>query len=1330
MAFEEQNSQEASENTPLLHKPPHTSPEQEPKLDPKNHDGTISPEKEANLLSRWTLWWMNGLFRIGYTRQLQEDDLYQMLDRRRTEVLGQMVFDNWEAEKKNARLKNRRPSLLRALFHSFWRRYLPGFIWLEIADLCQVISPTVMRLLLLFLHDSQTQNPPPPASRGYGLALILFLLALTLNTFAQRWNLNSIKTGLYIRTALIDLVFRKATTLSTKSHLLYPDGAIINMMSTDISRVDSAMLPLSIIFSGPIFILSVMSILVYMMGPAALLGAVILILLNPIQAWGMARMGPVRKMASQFADSRIRLSNEILQGVKVIKFFTWENNFLAKLADIRVKELALVRRILRNRGLLTTTSAAVPVFASVLMFVLYAALGHELKPEIVFPALAYYAVIRVPLIIVPNCYTSVTDAYVAIKRLEEFLLSEDGPTTLSTIDEAAEHALVMEDASFVWETLSDAKGAGQEQEETLPYLNHINLKIPRGALVAIVGPVGSGKSSLLQAMVGIMTKSSGRIVRGSTIVYASQTPWIQNATIRDNILFDQPFNKERYWKVLKSCCLIQDLDSFPAGDLTEIGERGVNLSGGQKARLSLARSVYFNTLGGMVIMDDPLSAVDAHVGKRLWKDCVLKELKNRTRVVATHQLHVLPDVDYVIYMKDGAIVEQGTFRELVGRDGGEFREMMAQYGGVSVSSRPDQEESETMSSGSSGNITDQEEQETRSDGEDSKATKTKTTAGATLMTEEERESGAVSWMVYSQYFQMEGLGMWGAVLVCYVIQQACGLLMNYWLSLWTDNKFDIPTMTYIAIYVGLALVQFIVMVIATQLLSAAIIRTARKMHRQAFDKVIHAPLSFYDTNPLGRILNRFSKDIDALDNNLWMTLNDIFFTLLIVLGSVTMVLIFFPYLTLAILPMAGLYYLLSIYYRSTSRELKRLDSTLRSSLYAYFTESLTGMGTLKAYNRTEQAIRINQGGMDLSNRPYYLFQAGTRWVAYRVMLLGSSLMFITALFVVSARDSINAATAGLVLSYLARTSGDMNWVVQGFATLESSMNSAERLVHYIKNLPQEPPTQTSPHRHLPATWPSSGSLEFRNVTLRYRPNLPPVLRNISFSIQAGHKIGIVGRTGAGKSSLIQALFLFSDLDAGSQILLDGVDTQSIGTADLRSQIAIIPQDPVLFQGSFRYNLDPLERHTEQELWQVLETSDLKSYVQAQEGGLDAVVLARGENLSVGQRQLVCLSRALLAKRKIVVLDEATASVDMATDALIQKAIRTDFGDSTVVTIAHRVNTIIDYDRILVMQDGQVAEYDTPQALLQNSNSILSSLVAESGTALSKVAVDGTEDNGS
>ncbi|KAF8976440.1 hypothetical protein BGZ46_008260 [Entomortierella lignicola] len=1246
----------------------------------KHLQGPISPEVRANFFEHWTLWWLNDLYRLGSERQIQEQDLYQMLDDRRANVLGQMLYDNWEKEKSNAQIKNQHPSLLKTLAWSLWKELLPGSIYLEIGDICQISTPVVLRMILVFVEDSQTKLPPPSEMVGYGLALCLFLLNQTQILFYQRWGVCFLKAGIFIRTALIDLVFRKATTMSVKSHLLYPDGSIINLMSTDISRIDTAL----------------------------------------IIAWWL--------------HFNAFESNSRLGSVQVRT-----RSFLAKLAEVRANELKLVRRILRNRGFITATSGAVPVLASAMSFVMYAALGNELKSEIVFPALAFYSIMRVPLLILPNCYTASVDAYIAIHRVQEFLLSED-TVVENNFNEHAEEAISIHDGNFIWETLpkqtshSKTKSTvdknsvqpSEYDQQTLPYLRDINIKIARGSLVAIVGPVGSGKSSLLQAIVGNMTRSSGSIIRGASISYASQTPWIQNATIRDNILFDTKFEEERYWRVIKACSLEKDLASFPGGDMAEIGERGINLSGGQKARLSLARSVYFDA--GLVVMDDPISAVDAHVGKRLWKDCILGELQGKTRIIATHQLYVLPDVNYVICMKDGKISTQGTYQELLTKNS-EFMELMIQYGGMSrkKSVVGDVADSQVESDAESSTTVRQQNQETIwntdkasniGDETDSEVqvndVEVKKSAEASkLISEEEREVGAVSLSVYGEYFKMVGVGMWTAVVFCYIAQQVCSIMMNYWLSLWTDQALGLPVGINIAVYVAFAICQFILVAIASVLLSFAVAGTSDMMHSKAFDKVIHAPMSFFDSNPIGRILNRFSKDVDALDNVLWGSLNDIFITLLLVLGTITLTVIYFPYLILAVIPMAVLYHGVSVYYRSTSREIKRLDSTLRSVLYSHFAESLSGMGTIKAYNRVEHAVFLNQQKLDLSNRAYYLFQMGTRWIGIRIQVLGSVLVLMISLFIVGFRNSINAASAGLILSYLARNSGDMSYVVQCSTALENNMNSTERLVHYAKNIPQESPTESRPGLKPSPSWPDQGTISLHNVSLRYRPDLPLVLNNISFEIQAGSKVAVVGRTGAGKSSLIQALFLLNNLESG-HILIDGIDTQTIGTADLRTHIAIIPQDPVLFHGTFRYNLDPLGKHSEQELWDVLKTSDLKTYVQAQEGKLDAMVSVNGENLSVGQRQLVCLSRALLAKSKIVVLDEATASVDMATDALIQKAIRVDFAGSTVVTIAHRINTVIDYDRILVMSQGQVAKYDTPFNLLSDEGSAFSELVAETG----------------
>ncbi|KAF9121964.1 hypothetical protein BGW39_010133 [Mortierella sp. 14UC] len=1289
--------------------------------------------------SRISLWWLNGFFWRGYKKRVEEDDLYEMLDHDRAGYLGRILTENWEAEKKRATLKGngKEPSLLRATVVTFWRRYYSCIIGMELGDACQISNPLVLQQIINFVNASSSVSPPP-ARHGYGLAIGMVALALTTNICYQRWNLGSVKMGIYLRAALINMVYRKATTLSARSHLIYPDGSIVNLMSTDASRIDTAMLSMMLVVSVPIYTVVVIGLLIHLMGPAALLGAALLILANPIQAWAMSRLGPVRKRASQFTDKRIRLTSEILQGIKVIKFFSWESRFLEKLSDIRKSELANVARLLYIRGAIAATSASLPVMASALTFILYAAIGGELEAAIIFPALAYFTVLRTPLMVLPSAYTVTVDAYIALKRIEAFLLAED-TSPIPPPESSHEYALSMDKASFAWDQLPSDSDESTDtlvpahsslnddeaktttgsvhSETTAAYLDKINIRIPRGALVAVVGPVGSGKSSLLQAMIGNMTLTEGRIVRGTNISYASQTAWIQNATIRDNILFDTPFDEERYHRVVKACSLEADLKLFPFGDMTEIGERGVNLSGGQKARLSLARSVYFNA--GTVILDDPLSAVDAHVGKRLWQDCVLTELKGRTRIIATHQLHVLPDVDYVICLKNGRIAEEGPYKDLIAQEG-EFCALMSQYGGVQAEEAEEEvnfddiqpDESDKQDEGA---VSESPRGKTEIYDKETDARKSlekKSEAAQKLMSEEERESGAVKGNVYGGYLKSSGVHLWVITFALFALQQLANVMGTQWVSWWSEDKFKLTKTHYIGAYLGFALSQLVLVFMAAVMMSYTIVKTANVMHDDAFKRVLFSPLAFFDTTPLGRIINRFSRDVDTLDNVLWSTMYEFTITIVTLAGTFILIIVVFPWMTLAIVPIVACYYGLSIYYRITSREVKRLDSNMRSYLYAYFSESLTGLGTLKAYNVVPKAILKNEYRIDLNNRPYYMYQVGARWLSLRVNVLGALTTFSVVILITATRFSINPASAGLILSYLSRISGDLNWGVQRLSTLENNMNSAERLVHYVENLEQERPVER-PENKPPAEWPSEGAISFKNVSMRYRPELPRVLRDISFDIQAGHKVGVVGRTGAGKSSLIQALFLLSELDAG-QIIIDGIDTTTLGTGDLRPKIAIIPQDPVLFQGTFRYNLDPLAQHTEQELWQVLETSDLKTYIQVQDGGLDAMVSAQGENLSVGQRQLVCLSRALLAKSKVVVLDEATASVDMATDALIQKAIRIDFAHSTVVTVAHRINTIIDYDRILVMHQGQVAEYDTPRNLLSNPDSVFSSMVAETG----------------
>ncbi|KAG0325521.1 hypothetical protein BGZ99_000575 [Dissophora globulifera] len=1311
---------------------------------------------------------MTPLFKIGYRRQLQESDIYETLPKRGAGVLGKQLKAHWEEEKKKAQLKGRDPSLLRALGWFILPHYWFAQVCLFLSDNISRLVPFIVFWIIVFLQETQDSRPsPPPAWHGYGLTLLLLVTCMSQTGLNQIWSTASIRTGTLTRTALVDLIFQKTTVMSSKARLEYPDGAIFNMMSTDATRIDEAIEGMVLLISVPIACFITVGMLIYLMGPSALLGTFFLILANPLQAWAMTTLNPIRERASKFRDTRIQVVTEILQGIKVIKFFTFESSFLKKVSDIRESELKGIGLLMRVRGFIYSTSSSLPVFASALSFVLYAALGNRLEAQIVFPALALFTGLRVPLLVLPMIYGETTDAYVSAKRIERLLLSSD-TKPLPPIVPGHTYALSFDHADFYWDQLpsdstsdlasstsaiseqeQDNSRAGVDDErrpllsnstsanaavdgssDVVPFLKDINLNIPRGALVAVVGPVGSGKSSLLQAMVGNMMKSSGEVVRGATISYASQIPWIRNSTIRDNILFDTPIDEDRYWRVVKACSLERDLSNMPLGDQTEIGERGINLSGGQKARLSLARSVYYDA--ETVIMDDPLSAVDAHVGKRLWEDCILQELGKKTRVIATHQLHVLPDVDYVITMKHGRIVEQGTFQSLIANKG-DFFKLMRQHGGHHHHHQHGEDANGQAHrrvlrrNSSSAAKVQLIEEVTESDdditvlseesvSEDREEEEEKPIIMQGQMTEEERATGAVSMDVYRSYFGLGGHSDWILVVVLMSLQQAAGVAMGVWLSFWTENKFDLSTWTYIDVYLGAGVVQLIIVMAGSFIMVSAVIKSSRIMHDKVFLSVLYSPMSFFDTTPMGRILNRLGKDINTMDTLVMGSVNSLLITITGILSMLILSTVFLPWLIAVMFPLMVIYYFAAVYYQRTSRELKRIDAILRSYLFSYFSETLAGMGTLKAYHQhgINNAIAKNQFNLDRSNKAFYHLNLGRGWIGIRVHTVGQLLNFVAAILIISKRASIDPSTAGLVLSYLARLSSEMSWGIQCFAGVENNMNSAERLLHYSDNLEQEPPAEI-PDRRPSQDWPDQGQISFCNVSMRYRPGLPLVLNNISFDIQPGHLVGVVGRTGAGKSSLIQALFRLLSLESG-KVVIDGVDTESIGTADLRSRIAIIPQDPVLFQGTFRYNLDPLGKHSEQELWQALETTDMKDYVQRQEGGLDAVVASQGENLSVGQRQLVCLSRALLVKAKVVVLDEATASVDLETDSLIQKAIRVDFASSTVITIAHRLNTVIDYHRVLVMEQGQVAEYDTPRKLLSDSNSAFSKLVDETGTA--------------
>ncbi|KAJ1032245.1 hypothetical protein NDA18_001737 [Ustilago nuda] len=888
-----------------------------------------------------------------------------------------------------------------------------------------------------------------------------------------------------------------------------------------------------------------------------------------------------------------------------------------------------------------------------------------------------------------------------------------------------------------------------EIEEQVPFsMNHVNMTIPKGELVAIVGPVGSGKSSFLQACIGEMRQTGGSVQWGSErVAYCSQSAWIQNATVRNNILFGQPFDEERYWHAVKVSELETDLAILPAGDLTEIGEKGVNLSGGQKQRVNIARALYYNA--DIVCLDDPLSAVDAHVGKALFYNAIMGlRAKGTTVLLVTHALHFLPDVDRIITLEDGHIAEMGTYDEL-NHANGPFQRLVLEFGGEKEQDeeekKEDEDEAIEEADGKKGKKVDRSHLTGGKGGE----------KAGTLMQAEERNTGSVSLRVYLSYLKFgRGSYMVPICLVSLVLMQVANIFNSYWLIWWQKDHFNQPIGFYMGIYAMLGIVMTIFTFIMGCAMGFLSYYACKRVHHEAIQRVVYAPMAWLDVTPIGRIMNRFSKDVDVVDNQLADAVRMAANTIASVAGAVILITILTHYFVIAVAVILIFYFYGALFYRSSAREVKRLDAILRSSLYSHFSETLSGLATIRAYRETETFIKENQKRMDVENRAYYLSITNQRWLGVRLDLLGALLVLIVALLTTASSTPITGGNAGIALTYMLTVSQAFSWMTRQIAEVENDSASVERLLYYAEELEQEK-AQTRPDNPTRESWPEEGRISFKDIWLSYRPGLPSVLKGISLEVGSGEKVGIVGRTGAGKSSLLTALLRLVELSKG-EIEINGIDVGQIGLEDLRRKLAILPQEPLLFSGTLRSNLDPFgiyddarlndalkrayligdDTHTHSAATPViaaltgdpdassLHDADSEKKALALSGdstptrtvsriNLDTVIEEEGANLSVGQRSLVSLARALVKNSKIILLDEATASVDLETDAKIQQTIREEFSNRTILCIAHRLRTILSYDRIAVFDKGELAEYASPLELFDREDGIFRSMCVRS-----------------
>ncbi|KAM4697381.1 multidrug resistance-associated protein 1-like isoform 2-T2 [Rhinophrynus dorsalis] len=1314
-------------------------PDRPPLFSERVNDPNPCPESSASFLSKITFWWISRMMIQGYKRPLEAKDLWSLNKEDTSLEVVPVLSHNWEKEynkakklpvkllyspKKEAKKasssddvreeaealivkpapKEVEPSLLKVLYQTFGPYFFVSSFFKIIHDILMFSGPEILQLLIKFVRDKDA-----PDWHGYLYTFLLFFCACLQTLILHKYFHICFVTGMRLKTAVIGLVYRKALVISNSARRTSTIGEIVNLMSVDAQRFMDLATYINMIWSAPLQVILAFYLLWQNLGPSVLAGVAVMILLVPVNAVIAMKTKKYQVVQMKCKDNRIKLMNEILNGIKVLKLYAWELAFKEKVLGIRKEELVVLKKSAYLSAVGTFTWVCAPFLVALCTFAVYVLIDDQnvLDAEKAFVSLALFNILRFPLNMLPMVISSMVQASVSLKRLRVFLSHEElePDSIIREPQKSSEGCIDMRNATFSW------------SKNDPPSLKEININIPEGSLIAVVGQVGCGKSSLLSALLGEMEKQDGYVAMKGSVAFVPQQAWIQNASLKDNVIFGRECKESLYKKVIEACALLPDLEILPSGDRTEIGEKGVNLSGGQKQRVSLARAVYCNT--DLYLLDDPLSAVDAHVGKHIFDKVIGPKglLKDKTRILVTHGVSYLPHMDSIIVMVDGKITEVGSYQELLKQDGA-FAEFLRTY--ANAEQNKDQgeapspiHEEKRLENGILANEKNEKLQRFLSASSETKSM-TQSKAGDLqksgkedwkLTEADKAKTGRVKLVVFWEYMKAIGLFLCFLSIFLFMCNHISSLASNYWLSLWTDdqviNGTQQNTTLRLTVYGALGFSQGIAVYGYSTAVSLGGVLASRFLHMDLLHNVLRFPMSFFERTPSGNLVNRFSKEIDTIDSMIPQIIKMFMGSLFNVIGACIVILIATPIVAVIIPPLGIIYFFVQRFYVATSRQLKRLESVSRSPVYSHFNETLLGASVIRAFGEQKRFIQISDFRVDENQRAYYPSIVSNRWLAVRLEFVGNCIVLFASLFAVISRKTLSPGLVGLSVSYALQVTTYLNWLVRMSSELETNIVAVERVKEYA-DLEQEAPwtiQQTAPGD----SWPHEGKIEFRGYGLRYREDLDMALKNITVTIQGGEKVGIVGRTGAGKSSLTLGLFRINESAAG-EIVIDGCNIAKIGLHDLRFKITIIPQDPVLFSGSLRMNLDPFDKYSDEEIWSALELAHLKNFVSGLPDKLNHECSEGGENLSVGQRQLVCLARALLRKTKILVLDEATAAVDLETDGLIQSTIRKEFEDCTVITIAHRLNTIMDYTKVIVLDKGQIVEFDSPSNLLQQQGS--------------------------
>lgn len=1231
---------------------------------------------KAGLFSTLSFWWLSPLMKNGKEKILVDKDIPPL----RKEDCAETCYSSF-LEQFN--MQNQNPSILRALVLNQWKGIFVSGVFALIKILTLSCGPLLLNAFLKVAEGDEGFK-----YEGYVLALSLFV-AKCLESISQRqWYFCSRIVGLRVRSLLSAAIYQKQMRLSNAAKSIHSSGQIMNYDTVDAYRIGEFPYWFHQTWTTSLQLCIALGILIHAVGLATI-AAVCVILLTVVCNVPLAKLQHTFQSKLMMAqDARLKATSEALVNMKVLKLYAWETHFKEVIEKLRIEECKWLWAVQLQRsynGYLFWTS---PVLVSVATFGACYFLGISLSASNVFTFVATLRLLQDPIRAIPDVIGVVIQANVALIRIRNFL--EEPELQNRTVREKCnteelKNSIYIKSSSFSW-----------EGHQSRPTLRNIDLEVKLGDKVAICGEVGSGKSTLLDAILGEVPHVKGTIQVHGKIAYVSQTAWIQTGTIQENILFGSCFDRHRYQETLEKCSLLKDLELLPYGDLTEIGERGVNLSGGQKQRIQLARALYQKA--DIYLLDDPFSAVDAHTATNLFTEYVLEALSGKTVLVVTHQVDFLPAFDSVLLMSDGEILQAATYHHLLAS---------SKTFQVLVSAHKETAGSERLSNVVSPKIIAIPIREMKT------YTPKKHLATSfeyKMIKTEEREKGDAGLKPYLQYLNNNKGYLYFSIACLAHLTFAIGqILQNSWMAASVQNPL-VSELRLIIVYLIIGVVSALFLLLRYLFMVALGMQSSISLFSQLLSSLFLAPMTFYDSTPMGRILSRVSSDLSITDLDVPIsisltvgsTINT--YAILGVLAVVT-----WPVLFVSI-PVVSLTIMLQRYYFHSAKELMRINGTTKSMLANHLAESIAGATTVRAFKKEERFFAQNFNLINANASPFFHTFAANEWLILRLEILSAIVISSSALaMVLLPTGTFSAGLIGMAFSYGLSLNFSMVNSIQNQCTLANYIISVERLTQYM-HIPSEAPPIIDKNRPT-ASWPSVGRVEIRDLKIRYRPETPFILSGISCTFEGGHKIGIVGRTGCGKTTLISALFRLVE-PAEGKIVIDGLDISTIGLHDLRSCIGIIPQDPTLFHGTVRYNLDPLSRHTDLEIWEVLKKCQLEEAVKDKENGFYASVVENGSNWSMGQQQLFCLGRVLLRRSRILVLDEATASIDNATDFILQRTIRTEFKDCTVITVAHRIPTVMDSTMVLSISDGRLMEYDEPVKLMNREGSLFGQLVKE------------------